>query len=164
MGQVISVTLHVTGPPWLLGGKKFYLKNEICEPKMGRRGLRNLLWVGGGGQFFSNVYWKILPIVTKAVPKDLGCEDGRWVGVICSDELCDKPVCHNVSKCMFLIANGLFTGTSRLTLAHLQHHMCHSWAWLLAQFILLVFLNILSKVVCRIWHASAMLHLFVHIL
>ena len=45
-----------------------------------------------GRHFFWNVYWKILAIVTKAVPKDLGCEDGRWVGVMCSDELCDKPV------------------------------------------------------------------------
>jgi hypothetical protein len=32
------------------------------------------------------------PILTKAVPKDLGGEDGRCVGVMCSDKLCDKPV------------------------------------------------------------------------
>jgi hypothetical protein len=68
---------------------------------------------------------------------------------------------------MFLLANGSFTGARRLFLAQLLHHMCCSWAWLLARFMTLMFLNILRKVVCRIWLVSAisglLFHLFVHI-
>ena len=60
------------------------------------------------------------------------------------------PERYYMNLCMFLIVNGFFTGARSLPLDDLLHHMCFSWAWLLAHFMPLVFLNILRTVVCRI--------------